>query len=100
MTEKEETVFERILKKMQENILDRRYMMTLHADEERDDDDLSVFDIENGILTGEITERQKDIITGEWKYLVRDRTLEGDTVIIVGKLSLTGKLIIITVFRE
>ncbi len=68
-------MFERILKKMQENIRDRRYMMTLHADEERDDDDLSVFDIENGILTGEVTERQKDIITGEWKYLVRGRIL-------------------------
>ncbi len=31
-------MFEHILKKMQEKIRNRQYMMTLHADEERDDD--------------------------------------------------------------
>ncbi len=30
-------------------------------------DELTIFDVERGILTGEIVERQKDVQTGEWK---------------------------------
>jgi hypothetical protein len=39
--------------------------MTLHAEEEMDDD-LSIFDNERCILTGEMVERQKDRDTQEW----------------------------------
>lgn len=45
--------------------------MTIHAEEEMDEDSLSIFDVERAILTGDIIERQKDRETGEWKYLVR-----------------------------
>ena len=41
--------------------------MTLHAEEEMDDDGLTIFDVECAILTGEIVQRQKDHGTGEWK---------------------------------
>lgn len=37
---------------MQEKIRARQYVMTLHAEEEMNDDGLSIFDIERGILTG------------------------------------------------
>jgi hypothetical protein len=63
-----------------------------------DDDDLSIFDVERGILTGEIVERQQDRITGEGKYLIEGETIAGDRVVVVVKLSVTGKLIIITVY--
>ncbi len=63
------------------------------------DDELTIFDVERGILTGEIVERQKDIQTGEWKYLVKGKTVADDDIIVVGKISLTGKLVIITVYR-
>jgi len=39
--------------------------MTLHAEEEMDDDNLSIFDVERGILTGRIIERQQDRDTEE-----------------------------------
>jgi hypothetical protein len=45
----------------EERIRTRQYVMTLHAEEEMNDDHLSVFDVERGILTGEIMERQRDI---------------------------------------
>jgi hypothetical protein len=73
--------------------------MTLHAEEEMSDDELTIFDVERGILTGEIVERQKDAQTGEWKYLVRGHTVTGDDIAVVGKIGLTGKLVIITVYR-
>jgi len=91
-------VFDRVLKQIRERIRTRQYVMTLHAEEEMDDDGLSVFDVERGMLTGEIVERQKDGITKEWKYLVKGQTIAGNSVIIVAKLSITGKLVIITVY--
>ena len=91
-------MYDRILKRMQEKIRTRQYVMTLHAEEEMDDDELSIFDIERCILTGKITERQKDTVTKEWKYVVEGQSVSGDRVGAVTKLSLTGKLFIITVY--
>ena len=50
---------------MRENVRALRYVMTLHAEEEMNNDDLSIFDIEHALLTGQIIERQKDAETGE-----------------------------------
>jgi Domain of unknown function (DUF4258) len=93
-------MFDSILKQMREKVRARDYVMTLHAEEEMNDDGLSIFDVESGILTGEITERQRDKATAEWKYLVSGKTLINDAIGVVGKLSVTGKLVIITVYRE
>jgi hypothetical protein len=91
-------MYDRILKRIQEKIRTRQYVMTLHAEEEMDDDELSIFDIERFILTGKITERQKDTVTKEWKYVVEGQSVSGDRVGAVAKLSITGKLFIITVY--
>jgi hypothetical protein len=93
-------MFEQILAQMPDRIRTRRYVMTLHAEDEMEDDALSIFDVESSVLTGKIIERQKDVNSDEWKYLVRGQTLKGDALIVVGKLSLTGKLVMITVYRD
>lgn len=59
---------------------------------------LTIYDVERGILTGKVVERQKDRVIGEWKYVVRGETVGGDQVEIVAKLSPTGKLVVITVY--
>jgi Domain of unknown function (DUF4258) len=92
-------MYERILQRFRERIRSRDYVVTLHADEEMDEDDLSVLDLESAVLTGEIFERQRDRLTREWKYLVNGRGLDGDAVVVIGKLSPTGCLVIITVYR-
>jgi len=61
-------------------------------------DDLSVYDVEHGILTGKIVERQKDRITAEWKYRISGKTLAGDEVEVIAKSGATGRLVIITVY--
>ncbi len=66
--------------------------MTVHAEEEMSDDDLSIFDVERSLLTGEIVERQKDTVTGECKYLVKGNTVAGDEMMTVTKISPTGRL--------
>lgn len=94
-------MYERILKQMREKIRTRQYVMTLHAEEEMNDDGLSIFDVERGLLTGKIIERQEDHQTGDWKYLVQGQTVAGDKqVVVVTKLSPTNKLVIITVYVE
>ncbi len=93
-------MFERILKRFRERIRAAQFVVMLHAVEELEDEGLSVLDVEQAILTGSITRRQKDAATGEWKYLVSGGTLSRDEVVVVAKLSPTDKLVIITVYAE
>lgn len=91
-------MFEKILNEMRDKIRERKYVMTIHAEEEMNDDCLSVYDIERGVLTGKIVERQKDRVTAEWKYRINGQTMNVGEVEVVAKLSTTGKLVIITVY--
>ncbi len=94
-------MYARILKRMRDKVRTRQYVMTVHAEEEMDDDGLTIFDVESGILTGTIIERQKDSTTKEWKYLVRGQTVDGnETITVASKLGHTGKLVILTVYVE
>ena len=84
-------LFPDTLKQLKECVRYNEYVATLHAEEEMDEDELSIFDIERAILTGEIVERQKDEEKPEWKYLVRGQTVDEGQVIVVAKISPTGK---------
>lgn len=76
------------------------YVMTIHADEEMDDDALTILDVEQVILTGQIVERQRDRNTEAWKYLINGQTDDGLDVIVVAKLSPIDRVVIITVYVE
>jgi hypothetical protein len=91
-------VFDRILKEMRDKIRNREYVMTLHGEEEMNNDSLSIYDVERCILTGKILERQKDKVTAEWKYRINGESISGGEVEVIAKLSPTGKLVIITVY--
>ncbi len=85
---------------MRDKVRNLDFVMTFHAEEEMENDNFSILDVENGILTGEIVERQKDSETIKWKYLIAGRTLVDDKIIIAAKLSSSDKLVIITVYLE
>lgn len=93
-------MYERILQQIREKIRTRQYVMTLHAEEEMDDDEFTIFDVERAILTGSIMERQADHTTSEWKYVLVGESIHGALVGVVIKLSPASKLVIITVYRE
>jgi hypothetical protein len=86
------------LKIIQEKVRERKYRMSIHAEEEMCDNGLALYDVEHGILTGKILERQKDAETAEWKYCIRGETIAAGQIEVVAKLSLTGQLVIITVY--
>jgi uncharacterized DUF497 family protein len=96
----ESTMFEAVLQQIQAKIRTLDYVMTIHADEEMDDDGLSILDVEQVILAGQIAERQRDRDSGEWKYLINGQTDDGLNVTVVTKLSPTDTVVIITVYVE
>jgi hypothetical protein len=89
--------YERILNRMREKIRSREYVMTLHAEEEMNEDGLTIYDVERGILTGEVLERQKDKVTSEWKYRIGGETIRGERIEVIAKMSSTGKLVVLAV---
>jgi len=74
------------------------YAVSLHAAEELDDDHLTILDLENIILTGEIIERQRDRHTREVKFVVRGVSLDAIKAETVVKFSPNGTLFILTVY--
>lgn len=92
-------MFNQILNRMRERVQTRQYIVTLHAEEEMDDDGFGIFDVEHAILTGGIQERQKDRDTGESKYRLIGHALDNRRMEIVAKLGVTGKLVIITAYE-
>jgi len=85
---------------MQDNVRRRYYVTTHHASREMDEDELTIFDVECGILTGKIVERQRDPETKEFKYRIAGKTPEGVRIELIAKIGATGKLVIITVYVQ
>jgi uncharacterized protein DUF4258 len=89
------------LNRMRDKIRRREYVMTLHAEEEMDEDGLTIFDVESVILTGAMSDRQREPQTRARKYTVRGQTVtSNETAAVVTKFGPTGKLVIITVYAE
>jgi hypothetical protein len=93
-------MFAKVRDKMRAKIRALDYVMTIHAEEEMESDHLSILDVEEIILTGEIVEKQQDAETQEHKFLVSGTTLDSVRANVVAKLSVTDKLVIITVYLE
>lgn len=93
-------MFESVLHHIQAKIRTLDYVVTVHADEEIDDDGLTILDVEQVILTGQIIKRQPDHNNVDWKYLIRGQTADRLDVVVVAKLSPTDTVVIITVYVE
>jgi hypothetical protein len=94
-------VADRTINRMREKVRRRLYLMTLHAEEEMDNDGLTVYDVESVVLTGQVIERQRDRKTGQRKYLIRGEMVEGtQTAVVVSRWGPTDKLVILTVYLD
>ncbi|MDJ1181554.1 DUF4258 domain-containing protein [Roseofilum sp. BLCC_M91] len=91
-------MFDDILRDIRQKVSSYQYVMTTHAEEEMADDGLSIYDVEQGILTGEILERQRDRNTYESKFRIRGTGLDNQDLEVVVKLGRTGKVVMITVY--
>ena len=74
------------------------YVISTHAAEELEDENLSILDLENIILTGRIKERQRDTKTREIKCVIAGITLDGAAAEAIVKIGVTGRLIVVTAY--
>ncbi len=93
-------MFERELRRFRSLVRERKYIITIHALEEMGEDDVLDEDIENVILRGRIVERQVHRATRERKYVLTGTDIAGEPMGVVLKMGSTGKVIVITVYRE
>ena len=74
------------------------YVVSTHAADELEDDNLSILDLENIVLTGQIVERQRDRATRETKYVIQGVTIASYAGEVVAKVGPSGRLVVITVY--
>jgi flagellar basal body L-ring protein FlgH len=86
------------IKRLRDLIRSLNYAVSIHAAEELEDDNLTILDFENIVLTGAIVERQRDRQTREVKYIVRGNTLSSVLTEAVVKIAPDGNLFVITVY--
>jgi hypothetical protein len=92
-------VFERVLRRMRALAREGRYVLTVHAQDAMEEDDLTIFDVVRCFITGRIIERQWDGRLNEWKYLVRGLATDHTGLVAVAKIGPTRMLVIVTVYR-
>ena len=74
------------------------YVVSTHAAEALEDDQLNILDLENIVLTGQIIERQRDAGTREAKCVIAGVTIDGRPAQVVVKVGASGRLVVITVY--
>ena len=74
------------------------YVVSTHAAEELEDDNPTILDLENIVLTGQVIARQRDAQTREVKSIIAGIAIDGTAAEAVVKLGFTGKLVVITVY--
>lgn len=84
-------------REIRERIKAKNYELTGHAEEEREDDELTTADLREVILTGRVDKILTDDPRGN-RYVVRGKAQDGREVEVVCRFLASGKLRIITVY--
>jgi hypothetical protein len=92
-------MFEAILEEMRRSVAEGKMLLTTHAYDEMLQDDLFVSDLESCVLTGDVMTRQWDDDYGEWKYVIRGDSADGDEIAVIAKMDYNRSVVIITTFR-
>jgi Domain of unknown function (DUF4258) len=87
------------INRIREKIRLRQYDMSAHAMEEMAEDMLTILDVEEAVLRGQIIRVEKDDPRGT-KYIVVGTALDQQTPVgIVGRFASNGRYLIITVYE-
>lgn len=85
--------------RIKEKIRLRQYGMSAHAMEEMAEDFLTILDVEEAVLSGQIIRVEKDDPRGT-KYVVVGTALDQQTPVgVVGRFASNGRYLIITVYE-
>ncbi len=85
--------------RIREKIRFRQYDMSAHAMEEMAEDMLTILDVEEAVLSGQVIRVEKDDPRGT-KYVVVGTALDQQTPVgVVGRFASNGRYLIITVYE-
>ena len=91
---------DRVLRRLRALFDTGAYVLTIHAVDELAEDDILAEETVHAIMSGEIVEAQTDRTTREKKYVVHGPDHSGRTLGVVVKMGATGKVVVLTVYRE
>lgn len=91
-------MLEKLLDVMQEAVEAGKTVFTPHSRKAMHDDDMHVFDLEQCVLTGAITEQQWDSIYNEFKYVIEGESTDGIEMAVVVRLDQKGQVVFITTY--
>ena len=91
-------MFARVLKKFRDCVRDGKLVVTQHAFDEMNDDDILQADIEHCILVGAIIERQWDKEWQQWKYIIAGESIDKRAIEVVLKKGQSDNAVIITTY--
>jgi len=86
-----------IIQRIRQKVIDRRYYLSSHAEEEMLDDDLDRIDIENAILKGYIEKRMTQDIRGT-RYRLEGPALDGRLIHLLCRFKENANMILTTVY--
>ncbi|MFN6568900.1 MAG: DUF4258 domain-containing protein [Dendronalium sp. ChiSLP03b] len=87
------------IERIREQIRLRQYDMSAHAIEEMAEDMLTILDVEEAVLSGQVIRVEKDDPRGT-KYIVVGTGLDQQTPVgIVGRFASNGRYLMITVYE-
>ncbi|MGH8500103.1 MAG: DUF4258 domain-containing protein [Methylococcales bacterium] len=86
-----------VIKKIRQQVIDRDYFMSSHAEEEMLDDNLERKDIENAILKGKIDKKMTHDERGT-RYRIEGQARDGRGIHVICRFREDADLIIITVY--
>ncbi len=86
------------IERIREKIRLREYDMSAHAMEEMAEDFLSILDVEEAVLSGQVIRVEKDDPRGT-RYIIVGTALDRQTSVgVVGRFASSGSYLIITVY--
>lgn len=92
-------MFPGILRRFRDLVRHEDYLITRHARQKLWGANLTAFDLETLVLCGRIVSRQRGRAHEDWKWVIEGTTRNGQVAAAVVRLSSTGKLVFITVYR-
>ena len=85
------------IQRIRQNIIDRAYYLSSHAEDEMLDDELERDDVENAILKGRIQRKLSEDRRGT-RYRIEGPAKDGHLIQVICRFKVDGNLIIITVY--
>ena len=92
-------MYPRILQQIQTFVKQGDYVLSIHVENELENDNFTEQDLEEAVLHGEIVRRERDAI-GRPKYVIEGRTLDGRGLTAVAQPFSTRRLVVIVTVYE